>query len=139
MSKSALINTTGWIAAILFSYVACFGILALPLHNFSPLNRLALICALACSAGVGVYSWARILATVARKREWTVRNCQMAGLLVIVPGSVLFFAGASAMTTANVLTQQALWTGLFCVKLVYPKAASLGPFERDEPTTIIPK
>ena len=139
MSKSALIKTIGWIAAILFSYVACFGILALLPHQFSFVIRLGLASALACSAGVGVYSWARILATVARKREWSIRNCQMAGLLVIVPGAILLLAGCPLMSTANVLLQQALWTGLLCTKLVYPNFATLGPFERDEPTTIIQK
>jgi hypothetical protein len=139
MSKSALIRTSGWIAGVLVSYVGCFGILALPLHSFSLISRLGLVSALACSAGAGVFFWARILAAVARERGWSQRNCQFAGLLVIIPGTILFSAGGPLMSTVNVLTQQALWTGLLCTKIVYPNFATVGPFERDTPTTMFPK
>jgi hypothetical protein len=139
MSKSELTRTVGWIVGLLISYVGCFGILALPLHSFSPISRLGLICALICSVGAGVFFWAKILASVGKKRGWSLRNCQTAGLVVIIPGTVLYLAGRPFMSTTNVLLQQALWTGLLCTKFVYPNFASLGPFEREAPVTIFPK
>jgi|SRR5580704_6000092 hypothetical protein len=133
MSKSELTRTVGWIVGLLISYVGCFGILALPPLSFS------LICALICSVGAGVFFWAKILASVGKKRGWSLRNCQTAGLLVIIPGTILYLAGRPFMSTTNVLLQQALWTGLLCTKFVYPNFASLGPFEREAPVTIFPK
>ena len=139
MSKSGLIRTSGWIAGLLVSYVATFGMLALPLHTFAPMSRVGLICALVCSVGANVFFWARILASVAKKRGWSQRNCQVATSLVIIPGAILFLAGGSFMSTVNLLIQEALWTGMLCSKFVYPNFLSLGPFERDTPVTIFPK
>src|ERR1700683_4813286 len=103
MSKSGLIRTSGWIAGLLISYVACLGILALPKHNFSSMSRIGLICALVRSVGASVFFWARILASVAQKRGWSVRDCQLAGFLVIIPGTILFLAGGRFISTTYVL------------------------------------
>ena len=139
MSKSALMRIGGWVGGLLVSYTACFGILGLRLPTFPPISRLGLVCALVCSVGAGVFFWARILAFVARKRGWSMRNCQMAGLLVIIPGTILFLAAGRVGTTLNVLIQEALWTGMLCIKFVYPNFLSLGPFERETPITMFPK
>lgn len=139
MSKTGLIRTSGWIAGLLVSYGACFGILDLRMHNFPPMSRLGLICALVCSAGATVFFWARILASVAKKRGWSLKDCQNAGLLVIIPGTILFLAGDRFASTMNVLLQEALWTGMLCTKFVYPNFHSLGPFERETPITLFPK
>jgi hypothetical protein len=139
MSKSGLKRMGVWVGGLLVSYVACFGILGLPLYTFGPTSRIGLVCALVCSVGANVFFWARILASVAKKRGWSLRNCQTAGLLVIIPGTILFLAGGRFISTANVLTQEALWTGLLCTKFVYPNFASFGPFERDTPVTMFPK
>jgi hypothetical protein len=139
MSNPGLIRTGGWIAGILMSYLGCFGVFALPLYSFPLMSRIGLVCALVCSAAAGVFFWARILASVAKKRVWSRRNCQIAGLLVILPGAILFLSGGRFISIANVLTQQALWTGMLCTKLVYPNFASLGPFERETPMTIFSK
>jgi hypothetical protein len=139
MSKSGLLRIVGWIAGLLVSYIACFGILDLRMRTFPPMSRLGLICALVCSVGANVFFWARILATVAKKRGWSARGCQMSALLVLIPGTILFLAGDRPMTTMNVLLQDALWTGLLCTRFVYPNFLSLGPFERDTPITMFPK
>jgi hypothetical protein len=139
MSKSELLRTSGWIGGLLVSYVACFGILALPLHPFPVASRLGLMCALVCSVGAGVYFWARILASVAKKRGWSPRDCQLAGLLVIIPGTILFLARGLDAGTMNVLLQEALWAGFLCAKFVYPKFLTLGPYERETPVTLLPK
>jgi hypothetical protein len=139
MSKSAIMRIGGWIGGLLISYAACFGILGLRLPTFPLAIRIGLVCALICSVGSNVFFWARILASVAKKRGWSLRNCQMAGLLVIIPGTILFLAGGRFISTTNVLTQEALWTGILCTKFVYPNFASFGPFERETPITMFPK
>jgi hypothetical protein len=139
MSKSVLLRLAGWTGGVLISYVACFGILALRLPSFPMPSRLGLLCALVCSVGVNVFFWARILASVAKKRGWSQRNCQSAGLLVIIPGTILFLAGGPVTGPINVLLQEALWTGMLCTRFVYPNSASSGPFERETPITLFPK
>jgi hypothetical protein len=139
MSKSGLIRTSGWIAGLLVSYGACFGILDLRLRTFPPMSRIGLLCALVCSVGANVFFSARILASVAKKRGWSVRECQLAGFLVLIPGMILFLAGDRFTSTMNVLLQDALWTGMLCTKLVHPNFLSLGPFERETPVTLFPK
>ena len=139
MSKSVLMRLAGWIGGLLVSYVACFGILALHLPIFPLTSRLGLVCALVCSVGANIYFWARILAPVAKKRGWSLRDCQLAGLLVIVPGTILFLARGLDLGTINVLIQEALWTGMLCARFVYPNFLSLGPYERDTPITMFPK
>jgi hypothetical protein len=139
MSKSGLLRLAGWIGGLLVSYGASFGILALRLPSFPIPSRLGLLCALICSVGANVFFWARILALVAKKRNWSPRNCQLAGLLVIIPGTILFLAGGRFTSTTNVLIQDALWTGLLCIRFVYPNFLSLGPYERDTPITMFPK
>jgi hypothetical protein len=139
VSKLALMRIGGWVGGLLVSYVACFGILALPLHTFPLIPRVGLVCALVCSVGANVYYWARVLSTAAKKRGWSLRNCNSSGLLVILPGAILFLAGGRFMTTTNVLIQDALWTGMLCTKFVYPDFLSFGPFERDTPVSIFPK
>jgi hypothetical protein len=129
----------GWIAGLLISYVACFGIFALRLPTFSVPSRLGLLCALVCSLGANVFFWAKILATAAKKRGWSPRNCQLAGLLVIIPGTILFLARGLNLEIMNVLIQEALWTGILCGKFVYPNSASSGPFEPDAPITLFLK
>jgi hypothetical protein len=126
MSKSGLIRIGGWIAGLLVSYVACFGILGMRMHTFSLMSRIGLICALVCSVGANVFFWARILASVAKKRGWSQRNCQTAALLVVIPGTILFLAGGPITGTMNVLLQDALWTGLLCTRFVYPNFSSFG-------------
>jgi hypothetical protein len=139
VSKSDLMRTGGWVGGLLVSYTACFGLLALPMRTFPLISRLGLVCALVCCVGANVFFWARILASVAKKRGWSMRNCQMAGSLVIIPGMILFLAGGGVGSTLNVLIQEALWTGMLCTKFVYPNFASLGPFERETPITMFPK
>ena len=139
ISKSKLIAVTGWIGGLVVSYVACFGILALPLYTFSLPSRLGLVCALVCSVGANVFYCARILSSIAKQRGWTAQNCRMAGLLVIIPGTLLFLAGGRFASTCNVLLQEALWTGFLCAKFVYPNFATFGPYELNPPLTIFPK
>jgi hypothetical protein len=138
MSKSGLLRLAGWIGGLLVSYGASFGILALRLPSFPIPSRLGLLCALICSVGANVFFWARILALVAKKRNWCPRNCQLAGLLVIIPGTILFLAG-DVTGAMNVMLQEVLWTGMLCTRFVYPNSASSGPFERDTPITLFPK
>src|ERR1700693_2569794 len=133
-------KTSGWIGGLLVSYVGCFGILALPLPTLSPTSRIGLICALLCCVGVNVFFWARILASVAKKRGWSARNCQLAGLLVFIPGLLLFLlSGSSFLSTFKILIQEQFWIGQLCLKFVYPNFTPLGPFERNPPTTLFPK
>jgi hypothetical protein len=139
MSKSGLMKIAGWIAGLLISYGACFGILALFIPTFSLASRLGLICALICSVGANVFFWARILATVAKKRGWSPQNCRVASLLLILPGMILFLAGGPITGTVNVLLQEAVWTGFLCVRLIYPNFTSSGPFEPDAPITLFLK
>jgi hypothetical protein len=139
MSKSGMMRIGGWVAGLLVSYGACFGMLDLRIHNFPPMRRIGLLCALVCSVGVNVFFWARIMASVAKKRGWSARGCQMAGLLVIIPGTILFLAGDRFTLAMNVLIQEPLWTGMLCAKLVHPNFLSLGPFERERPATLFPK
>jgi hypothetical protein len=139
MSKSGLMRIGGWIAGLLVSYAACFGMLDLRIHNFPPLSRIGLLCALVCSVGANVFFWSRILAFVAKKRGWSARECQLAGFLVLIPGMILFLAGDRFSSTINVLLQEGLWTGMLCTKLVHPNFLSLGPFERETPVTLFPK
>lgn len=139
MSKSGLIRIGGWIAGLLVSYVACFGILGMRMHTFSLMSRIGLICALVCSVGANVFFWSKILAFVAKKRGWSARDCQMAGFLVIVPGTILFLAGGPFMATVNIVMQESYWTGFLCAKLVHPNFITPGPFERETPITLFPK
>jgi hypothetical protein len=140
MSKSGLLRLARWwIGGLLISYVACFGILDLRMRTFPPMSRLGLICALVCSVGANVFFWASILASVARKRGWSARDCQMSAFLVLIPGMLLFLAGDRFMSTMNVLLQEVLWTGMLCTGFVYPNSASSGPFERETPITLFPK
>jgi len=139
MSKSGLLRQAGWIGGLLVSYGACLGILAMGFPTFPIPSRLGLVCALVCSVGANIYFWARILAPVAKKRGWSPRNCQLAGLLVIIPGTILFLARGLDIGIINVLTQEAFWTGFLCARFVYPNFLSLGPYERDTPITIFPK
>jgi hypothetical protein len=129
----------GWIGGLLVSYGASFGILALRLPSFPMPSRLGLICALVCSVGANIFFWARIVATVAKKRGWSAQNCRVASLLVILPGMILFLAGGPITGTINVLLQEALWTGFLSVRFVYPNSASSGPFEPDAPITLFLK
>jgi len=139
MSKAGLLRIAGSIVGLLVSYGASFGILALPFATFSLASRLGLLCALVCSLGANVFFWAKILATAAKKRGWSPRNCQLAGLLVIIPGTILFLARGLNLEIMNVLIQEALWTGILCGKFVYPNSASSGPFEPDAPITLFLK
>ena len=139
MLKSGLIKTSGCIAGLLVSYVASFGIIALPMHNFPPMSRIGLICALVCSVGANVFFWSKSLAFVAKMRGWSARDCQMAGFLVIVPGTILFLAGGPFMATVNIVMQESYWTGFLCAKLVHPNFITPGPFERETPITLFPK
>jgi hypothetical protein len=138
MSKSGLLRLAGWIGGLLVSYGASFGILALRLPSFPIPSRLGLLCALICSVGANIFFWARILATVAKRQGWSQRNCQAAGLLLIIPGTILFLAG-DVTGAMNVMLQEVLWTGMLCTRFVYPNSASSGPFERDTPITLFPK
>lgn len=136
MSKSGLMRIGAWVGGLLVSYVACFEILVLPLHTFSMASRLGLLCALVCSVGANVYYWAGILSTVAKKRGWSARGCQKAGLLVIIPGTILYLARGFDVGTTNVLIQDAIWTGFFCARLVYPNFLTMDSYERDAPVTL---
>src|ERR1700689_2587650 len=95
MSRSELTRNAGAIAALIVSYAAAFWMLTVGPHNLSLPSRLGWICALLCPLGVGVFFWSRILAAVAKRRQWTQRNCQYMALLTMIPGSVLFFAAGA--------------------------------------------
>lgn len=138
-SKPGLIRMSRGIAGLIVSYMGCYGILALAHPGPSHMGRLGVVCALVCSVGAGVFFWARILASVAKERGWSPRNCQTAGLLVIFPGLILFLAGGRVSSTANILIQEALWTGMLCTKIAHPNFANVGPFDRDTAAALFPE
>jgi hypothetical protein len=139
VSRTELSHTLGSIAAIVASYAAAFWLIALPHHDLNFVGRIGYISALYCVIGVGVFSWANILALAAKKRHWSQRDCQFAPLLTIVPGCVLFLAGGFTFAVANLVTYEALFTRLRLSKLAFPNAANDSPFDRDAPVTLFPK
>jgi hypothetical protein len=96
-------------------------------------------CGSYCALGVGVYFWAKILTPVAKQRYWSQRNCQLAGILIVIPGCLLFLSGGSILNVGTLLVNQALFTGLLLSKSVYPNAGKQGPFEKESPATLLPK
>jgi hypothetical protein len=139
MSRSELTRTVGAIAALIVSYAAAFWMLTLRSHNLSLPSRLGWVCALFCVLGVGVFFWTTILAAVARRRQWTQRNCQYMALLTIIPGSVLFFAAGANLRALNPVLYQAVCTGLLVRKFVFPNADENGPFDSETQPTLLPK
>lgn len=142
MSRSELGASLSSIAAILVSYGAMFWLLTIRARGHLDLgDRLGWVCAIYCATGAGVFFWARILASVAKKRLWSCRNCRLMPLWTMIPGSVLFFAGGLHWNAnaVNLVLYEAIFTGLLLVKLVYPNADTLGPFEREVPPTLFPK
>ena len=139
MSRSEWTQTLGSIAALVVSYGAAFWLLTLTPHDLSPLNRLGWMAALFCAMGVGSLFWAKILALAAKKRSWTLRDCQYISMLTMIPGCILFLAGGFASKTINPVLYQALFTGALLRKFAFPNADALGPFEREVPPTLFPK
>ena len=139
MSRSELTRTAGVIAALIVSYAAAFWMLTVGPHNLSLPSRLGWICALFCALGVGVFSWTTILAAVAKRRQWTLRNCQYMALLTIIPGSVLFFAAGANLRALNLVLYQAICTGLLVKKFVFPNADENGSFDSESQPTLLPK
>jgi hypothetical protein len=139
MSRSELTRTAGAIAALIVSYAAAFRMLTLRSHDLSLLGRLGWICALLCPLGVGVFFWSRILAAVAKRRQWTQRNCQYMALLTMIPGSVLFFAAGANLRALNLVLYQAICTGLLVKKFVFPNADENGSFDSESQPTLLPK
>jgi hypothetical protein len=139
MSRSEWTQTLGSIAALGVSYAAAFWLLTLTPHDLGPLKRLGWMAAFFCAMGVGVLSWAKILALAAKKRNWTLRDCQYISMLTIIPGSILFLAGGFGWNTIIPVLYQAIFTGALLRKLVFPNAEAMGPFEREVPPTMFPK
>jgi len=139
MSRVQLSRILGSIAAVLASYVATFWLLTLPLHGFASLGRVGWVSAIYCALGVGVYFWAKILTPVAKQRYWSQRNCQLAAILIVIPGCLLFLSGGPILNVGTLLVNQALFTGLLLGKSVYPNAGKQGPFEKESPATLLPK
>lgn len=139
MSRSIFTQTVGCIAGILCSYSASFWLTTIVPHTLPIPARLGYLAAYYCAAGVGVFLWAKLLAPIARRRQWPMRTCTLTGLITIVPGSVLFLANGFTIRTVNLVTFEALFTGFLLLWSVYPNAATAGPFEGDAPPTILSK
>ena len=138
-SRSELSQALGSIAALIASYAAAFWLITLPHNELNLLRRIGYVSALYCVIGVGVFFWAKILASAAKKRQWSRRDCQYAPLLTIIPGCVLFLAGGFTHGVINVLIYEAFFTQWRLSKLAYPNANDNSPFERDNPVTLFPR
>src|ERR1700734_1783728 len=122
MSRSELSRTLGSIAALLVSYAATFWLFTMLPRTLTPIGNLGWISAIVCVVGVGVFSWAKILASVANKRHLTERECRYLPLVTIIPGCILFWAGGFNWTTGDLVLYQFIFTGVLLRKFAFPDA-----------------
>jgi hypothetical protein len=139
MSPSELTRVMGCAVGIVGSYAASIWLTTIVPRALPILARIGYMAAYCCAVAIGVIFWARLLAPIARRREWPMRTCTLMGLITIVPGSALFLANGFTIRTIDLVTFEALFTGFVLVFSVYPNAATIGPFERDAPSTMFPK
>jgi hypothetical protein len=140
MTRTEMGKMLSSIAALVVSYAAAFWLLTLPHHGLAVPARIGYVSSVFSVLGVGVYFWATILAPVARKRQWSPRECQLIPLVTMAPALVFLFLFADgSMQTGNLLFYQPMLTGFLLVKFVHPDFYKSGPFERNPQNTLFPK
>jgi len=139
MSRSELGGILGSIAAVVVSYAAMLWLLTLRARGLDLAGRIGWACAAVCAMGAGAFFWAKILALVAKKRDWSRRDCRLMPFWTFIPGSVLFFAVGLHWFAVYFVIYEEMFISALLTKWMFPDADTLGPFEREVPPTLFPK
>lgn len=111
------------VGGIFVSFSALLWLVSLPEKPPEILPRVGFVSAAVCASASLVFSWAALIAYVARRRNWSPRACYLAGGLSIV--AVLFvlayFADGHGGRAAGLLGGLSTLTAYLCRKLAYPE------------------
>lgn len=111
------------VAGIVVSFSALLWLVSFSGKPPEILAQIGFVCAVMCASASLVFSWAALLAYVARRRHWSPRACYLAGLsivaLLLVPS---YFAGGRVQRVDIFLIGLLpTLTGYLCRKLAYPE------------------
>lgn len=123
---------------LLMSFSAAAWLLSLPVGRLEILARIGWVSAIFCALGVLTFSFAVVLASVARRRKWSPRTCHRAGLLILpVVLSLCFFASPQVRSaSASLIILPAIFAGILCRKLTYPQLSEDEAYAPEPPLSL---
>jgi len=131
----------GVVASLLVGGSALVWILSLHARPADVIARLGLMCAVLCASAVFVISWAIIVAYVTHMRDWSPRNCYLAGAVsLVVVGSSYFFLGNPPFRMAGpFLISLGSFAGYITRRLAYPELTDEDATAPPPPLSLFPK
>jgi hypothetical protein len=142
MIRSSTWEKVALAVGFVISFSAAVWLLSWPIEaRPGTLPRLGFMSAVLCAFGSLVYCWVVFLAYVARKRHWSPRTCNKAGLSIIAVVAVLaFFAAPRARAfTVALAVYLSFITSYLCVRRVYPELSYEEVTAPEPPISLFPK
>ena len=129
----------GVAAGVCVSLWALFWLLSVPAGTFDVGDRLGFMCAVACADAALGFLWALGFAYIVRTQNWSYRACRLAGICLLVPGSLLFLNHGRALLIANFLLLQISVTSYLCRRIAFPEMSDEEAAAPEPPPTMFPK
>ena len=142
MTEPSMQRKIAVVGGIFVSFSALLWLVSLPEKPPEILARLGFISAVVCASALLAFSWAALLAYVARRRHWSPRACYLAGLsivtVLVVPS---YFADGRGRTASIFLLIGTLptITGYLCRKLAHPELSDEEASAPEPPLSLFPK
>jgi hypothetical protein len=140
MQEPTHIRKTLVIGGLVFSFVGLCWLLSLSYHPPGYLLRFGFISAVLAVMAAFIFSWAVTIAYLARRRSWSPRTCELAGLVFVVPAAYFFLVSDSprVMVICGLLLGPASLTGNLCRHLAFPQLSD-DEFASQSPPRLFPK
>jgi hypothetical protein len=141
MFQSSRSRQIGVVAAFLISWFALYWLFSqLPLrHEIS--YRIGFVCAALCVLGGLTFFWGVWLSYVARWRKWSPRKCHIAGISVLAPLLLMYFAAPHHNLIVVFDCLASLWivSGYICGKFAHPELTDEQAYAPEPPLTLFAK
>lgn len=125
---------------VVFSFVALCWLISLSYHPLGYILRIGFICAVLSVMGAFMFSWAVVIAYLARRWGWAPRTCGLAGLIFLLPAAYFFISDSPrSMGICALLLGPSSLVGYMCRHLAYPQLTDEEFATPQPPPSLFPK
>jgi len=141
MTEPSIQRKIAVVGGIFISFSALLWLLSLSEKPPEIFPRLGFVSATLCASASLVFSWAALIAYVARRRHWSPRACYQAGLSIVAVLLVLAYFADGHVGRAGIalLSFLSTLTGYLCRKLAYPELSDEEASAPAPPLSLFPK
>jgi len=142
MKEPSITRKIAVVGSIFISFLALLWLLSLSEKPPEIFARLGFVSAALCAFASLIFSWAALLAYVARRGHWSPRACYLAGISIVAVLLVIVYfddAHAKSAGIAVIAPFLPLVTGYLCRKLAYPELSDEDASAPEPPLSLFPK